>query len=445
MPISLDCWRVAQHLTPTDGLRVPCLGGLTPAWLLELVATAADRPVHLLDRGLCAACPSGRADPEDPDNDTQASHPAAWCLGETARLLDGIGLRRERWPRLTTAPTADDVSASGSQEAKPAERPALQRPEPLLETRLSRRAFFTGRCAESPRSRGQESPGRRDPMSRQDRRGSMPLLPVALMESRQGCQIPQPQPQPQQERMPSQGLLLASEEQGADRSHERPPEQRHQDQRPPDQGPTDQRLPERLPEQARRLAALLRLAPAECVPARLFPALAITDACDHHSLCASACPSGALSRDHRDGEQGHRFNPSDCSACGLCVALCPEQAIELRPIAIQDGEGGMSATLTQTLTRFSTRACAGCGAAIPVADANRPIHERPGHDRLDADGLDQGRPNGDNMSAGSTSTESTSADKMDESLLCQACARDRDFARSAFQTLFADRMFSHLP
>ena len=62
-PVSLDCWRVAPQLTPADGLRVPCLGGLTPAWLLELVASAAGRPVQLLDRGLCAGCPSARADP----------------------------------------------------------------------------------------------------------------------------------------------------------------------------------------------------------------------------------------------------------------------------------------------------------------------------------------------------------------------------------------------
>ena len=366
-PISLDCWRVAPQLTPADGLRVPCLGGLTPAWLLELVASAAGRPVQLLDRGLCAACPAGQTDPEHSDDDAQDLHPARWCLDETARLLDGIGLRRELWPRLTAALTADEGSASSPQEAKPAERLALQRPEPLLETRLSRRAFFTGRRAEPPRSRHHEQPGRQD-------------------------------------RMPRQGLALASVEQGSDHH-----------QRLPDQGPADQRLPERLPkrlpEQARRLAALLRLVPAECVPARLFPALAITDACDHHSLCASACPSGALSRYHRDGEQGHRFNPSDCTACGLCVALCPEQAIELRPIAIQDGKGGMSATLTQTLTQFSTRACVSCGAEIPVADADRTGHEdRPGGDRLD------------------------------ESLLCPACARDQDFARSAFQTLFAARL-----
>ncbi len=366
-PVTLDCWRVALERTPAHGLRVPCLGGLSPAWLLELVADAAGRPVHLLDRGLCGACPAGPAASDAArlsighvagrsGENAHLPHPARWCLDETARLLDGIELDQDRWPRLIPAFGSDGASAGAcsaegadAQVAKLAESKNLRRPEPLLEARLSRRAFFTGRTgrrADPPAPRRHEQAPRQDQVARQ-------------------------------------GQVS------------------RQDQAPPvSQGTGSDWRPRLLPEQPRRLAALLRLAPAQRVPARLFPALAITEACAHHGLCASACPNGALSRYRREGEQGHRFNPSDCSACGLCVQLCPEQAIRLRPRDTQDRDNGALATAAQTLTRFSTHACSACGAEIPVAVTSEAAGESP---------------------------------------LCPACARDQDFARSAFQTLFAAR------
>lgn len=333
-PVTVDCWRVASSLTPAGGLRVPCLGGLSPGWLLELVADAAGRPVHLLDRGLCGACPAGQL-----GEGACPSHPARWCLDETARLLDGIGLHQERWPRLIPAFNSDGAGVGNARGAEPAEPASLRRPEPLLEARINRRAFFTGRTG---------------------RRAGLPDPPMSRGHGQGPCQDQAPPV--------SEGLGLDWH--------------RHS-----------------LPEQPRRLAALLRLAPAQRVAAHLFPALAMTEACAHHGLCASACPSGALSRYRREGEQGHRFNPSDCSACGLCVELCPEQAIELRSLGTRDLDSGALATAAQTLTRFSTHTCSACGADIPFAKA----------------------------------------DTTNESPLCPACARDQDFARSAFQTLFAAR------
>jgi ferredoxin len=321
-PISIDCWRVAPGLTPAGGLRVPCLGGLAPAWLLELVASAAGRPVHLLDRGLCAACPSsGPADDADNAADDHCSapqpvagtaHPASRCLRETGHLLLAIRLEPHLWPRLTDVSAAPATEGAGSSAAAPT--PA-HRPEPLLEARLSRRALFAGRLARAP------GPPQHDPA-------------------------------------PPAG----------------------------EPGPLAQPL---LPERRRRRAALHRLAPAAGLPAHLFPALAITAACANHGLCTSACPSGALQRYRADGEQGHRFDPGDCTACGLCVALCPEQAIELRATAPYRN-GPVPAMAPQTLTRFSTHPCRDCGAEVPGDDP-----------------------------------------------LCPACTRDREFARSAFQTLFA--------
>lgn len=154
-PVVVDCWRVVPGLTPDDGIRVPCLGGLSPAWLLELVAAAAERPVQLIDRGLCAGCPSGLVPDMAPARRT--SHPAGWALRETARALGAIGLDRHRWPRLVSASSrADELDA---RHRPGAEAAAMDQPEPLLEARLSRRSLLTGRRFESsPPSRSAEAP-----------------------------------------------------------------------------------------------------------------------------------------------------------------------------------------------------------------------------------------------------------------------------------------------
>jgi len=128
-PISIDCWRVAPGLTPAGGLRVPCLGGLAPAWLLELVASAAFPRRILLDRGLCAACPSsGPADDADNAADDHCSapqpvagtaHPASRCLRETGHLLLAIRLEPHLWPRLTDVSAAPATEGAGSSAAAP--------------------------------------------------------------------------------------------------------------------------------------------------------------------------------------------------------------------------------------------------------------------------------------------------------------------------------------
>ncbi len=304
-PLTIDCWRVANTRSLPGGLRVPCLGGLSSAWLLELMVAAPGRPVHLLDRGLCAPCPAGGA------ANRHGTHPATWVLQETKRLLAGIGLEVDLWPRLLGPAT------SRSGQAKDA-APSRDQPEPLLEARLSRRAFFTGVRVRT-----------RVPFSEE------PQPPSHLSQPDQQARIE----------------------------------------------------PRRLSEQARRLAALRRLASSHRLPGLLFPAISIGPGCDQHGLCARACPSGALQLTQRPGEQGHRFSPSDCSACGLCVQLCPTQAIVLHP----QGAPGCDAE-PRMLSRFRATACPVCGTETPGADP-----------------------------------------------LCPNCARDQAFAQSAFRTLFAAR------
>ena len=63
-PLSVDCWKVPRKLSPDGAVRVPCLGGLSTARILQLVSMAEAGSLELLDRGWCAGCsaggPSGR-------------------------------------------------------------------------------------------------------------------------------------------------------------------------------------------------------------------------------------------------------------------------------------------------------------------------------------------------------------------------------------------------
>lgn len=93
--IDLECWRVPAKASSRDGLRLPCLGGLSTARLLEICADAGKRPVRLLDRGFCTDCPSGGV---------ADSHPAAAVLAEAKRLLTAVGLPESLHPHLHAAP-----------------------------------------------------------------------------------------------------------------------------------------------------------------------------------------------------------------------------------------------------------------------------------------------------------------------------------------------------
>lgn len=279
--IAIDCWRVPAADSPSAALRVPCLGGLSTASLVELTAEADGRPVALLDRGFCARCPAGTS--EHPD-----AHPAAPVIDEVRRLLDDCGVARTDGPRLIAMPL-------------PAARMVEGMGEPLLESRVSRRALFTGQAL----------------------RTSQPA-PAAYATP------------------PAQTAGLG---------------------------------------RRRLLAALQRLSAAERpLPARLFPSLTANPDCADHHVCASACPTGALTGYADDAARGLRFDAAACIRCDLCTRLCPEQALTL------DVSGETTADRTpQHLTRHATRTCPECGA---------------GHRNSEP--------------------------------VCPACRRDRDFARSAF-------------
>jgi ferredoxin len=161
----------------------------------------------------------------------------------------------------------------------------------------------------------------------------------------------------------------------------------------PEPGSTAGRLPEPVAvrhappapvgsPRRRLFAALTRLAPGHPAPSRLFPRLQGSAGCADHEVCASACPTGALSSYRDGGDRGIAFDAAACTACGVCVQLCPGQALSLNP-------SGGGAPRRERLTRFATRPCAQCGA-----------------------------------------------DHLGEDALCPACQRDREFAQDAFASLF---------
>lgn len=65
----------------------------------------------------------------------------------------------------------------------------------------------------------------------------------------------------------------------------------------------------------------------QVTPCRLFPGLAVTADCSHCGLCINMCPENALA--FKDDKL--TFTPQKCTGCGLCASSCPAKAIRLLP------------------------------------------------------------------------------------------------------------------
>lgn len=105
-------------------------------------------------------------------------------------------------------------------------------------------------------------------------------------------------------------------------------------------------------------AAALGARHGQPLPAELFPALRIADACCNHQVCAATCPTRALQayRSEDGAAAGIAFNAAACIACGDCTRACPERALTLVPHG--NGEVPRGAT---ALTRWTLRECYDCG------------------------------------------------------------------------------------
>lgn len=159
--LSVDCWKVPARLTPDESLRVPCLGGLSPGRILELVTTAGPRAVELLDRGWCAGCGAGKAG-------DAAQHPVAASLKTARALLEAAGSGAERLPRLRILHL-------------PANLMPVEIPPPVSETRMSRRSFFSALTAKATVAVDQVRPL---PVAESRRRRGFEKTPVASRERR---------------------------------------------------------------------------------------------------------------------------------------------------------------------------------------------------------------------------------------------------------------------
>ncbi len=125
-PMGIDCWKVPGKLSPEGSVRVPCLGGLSPGRIVELVALAGARSLELLDRGWCSRCSAGGS-PE---------HPAQASLDQARSLLEAAGLETNRLPALCSLYLPGDLMP-------------ITIPEPVTEIRMSRRRFFSALSAKA--------------------------------------------------------------------------------------------------------------------------------------------------------------------------------------------------------------------------------------------------------------------------------------------------------
>lgn len=114
--IRIECARVPDSVRG-DAIRVPCLWGVSKDRLVDICAVGGARPVQLIDRGWCAACPAGS---------TGAS--VSQAIEEATAVLDAMGCSESVWPRLERidTPSALALAINSGQDIEP----------------LGRRAFF---------------------------------------------------------------------------------------------------------------------------------------------------------------------------------------------------------------------------------------------------------------------------------------------------------------
>jgi len=122
-PLRIDCWKVPRR-ADADGLRVPCLGGLSVGRILQMWQAAGARGLFVMDRGWCGHCSAGGGE----------RHAATRALGRAQDWLIDAGVERERLPRFV-------------RELLPVKRMPLAIPDAALQRPVSRRNFFRAAAA----------------------------------------------------------------------------------------------------------------------------------------------------------------------------------------------------------------------------------------------------------------------------------------------------------
>jgi ferredoxin len=106
------------------------------------------------------------------------------------------------------------------------------------------------------------------------------------------------------------------------------------------------------------LEVLAQLPDARRAEAPFFPTLTVDSSCTACQLCATICPTDALTFAAEDGIFSLDFAPLACTNCGLCMELCAPQAIHpAEPIAY--GE-----SVPRSLISGEVKTCARCHATF---------------------------------------------------------------------------------
>ena len=77
--------------------------------------------------------------------------------------------------------------------------------------------------------------------------------------------------------------------------------------------------------------SVLWLEKQQTTPNALFFGMEIADTCNRCGLCISLCPENALEFSGEPGNSPIKFNPRNCTACGLCSGNCPQRAMRVMP------------------------------------------------------------------------------------------------------------------
>jgi ferredoxin len=139
---------------------------------------------------------------------------------------------------------------------------------------------------------------------------------------------------------------------------------------PLDDPPSNQKQP---PLERRVLLHVLAHLPSERrTPAAYFPSFAADTTCTACQVCATVCPTGALSFEQGDNVFALHFAPLACTGCGLCTQLCAPGA--LRPassLPYADADPIVLLSGQQKQCRRCRASFAGAGDLCPACSFRR--------------------------------------------------------------------------
>ena len=84
------------------------------------------------------------------------------------------------------------------------------------------------------------------------------------------------------------------------------------------------------------------------------------DTCDACNICSHACPTGSLCIEESGQVRSLLHKPAACVGCGLCISLCPQQALQF----CQSDPELIRNNGTITLIEYGQGFCDACGAAF---------------------------------------------------------------------------------